>query len=177
MTPPFTIALRIPVGRAGLAALVDPEDFDRLSAFSWEAHAGPSGIIYARLMVPVGPSGTRTRMHRMIMEPPPGLVVDHANGDGLDNRRANLRICTISQNAANAPRRRNARCPFKGVQLTESGRWQARIEIGGRARSLGTYSSPEQAARAYDAAAVAHYGEFARPNLPSLASRAFSEAC
>jgi len=98
-------------------------------------------------------------MHRAIVKPPRGYVVDHVNGDGLDNRRENLRVCTLSENAQNRTFR-NA-CGFHGVRRHGS-RWQARL-LG---KSLGMFESAEDAARAWDAAAKQEFREFARLNFP-----------
>lgn len=104
-------------------------------------------------------------MHRLIMAPPRHLFVDHINNDPLDNRRANLRLCTLQQNAMNAPGR-GAVSGFKGVFLhRRSGRYYANITVDGRSHHLGSYVDPADAARAYDAAALAHFGEFAWINF------------
>ena len=93
-------------------------------------------------------------------------MVDHRNGDGLDNRRANLRPADASQNGANRVRLRG-RSGYRGVTRHACGRWQAAICVRGKRRYLGLYDTPEGAAQAYDAAAVAAFGEYERPNFPS----------
>lgn len=108
-------------------------------------------------------------MHRIIMNPPKGMFVDHINGDGLDNRRENLRICTISQNTANSVRPSTNTSGYKGVQ--SSGRstrpWKATIHAKGITKYLGAYRTKEEAAIAYDKKAVELYGEFAKLNFPN----------
>jgi hypothetical protein len=97
-----------------------------------------------------------------------GKSVDHANGDGLDNRRSNIRLATSSQNNANR-RSRLSVDHRRGVSLRPSGRWQAQIRVDGAQRFLGNYGTEEEAARAYDAAALEVHGEFARVNFTSVA--------
>lgn len=95
-------------------------------------------------------------------EPPPGFSVDHINGDRSDNRIANLRLATDSQQKANARRKVTNTSGFKGVSPTKSGMWQARIVCNRRAHYLGTFSAPEAAHKAYSDAAHRLFGEFAR---------------
>lgn len=103
-------------------------------------------------------------MHGLITGWP---YVDHINGDGLDNRRSNLRQATHAQNCANrGPTRANA-LGLKGVGLLPSGRWRAQIRSSGHQRHVGVYATADEAARAYDAAATEAFGEFARLNFPT----------
>jgi hypothetical protein len=118
-------------------------------AVRWERQAGRQQTIY---------------LHRQLLDAPDGHQVDHINGDTLDNRRVDLRLCTASQNAVNKP----ASSPttgFRGVYL-ERGRYRAQIAVQGRRRSLGQFATPEGAAAAYDRAAADTFGPFARLNLP-----------
>jgi hypothetical protein len=106
-------------------------------------------------------------MHREVLQlagVPLGNHVDHCSGMRLDNRRENLRSATASQNLANQRRRADNTTGFKGVSKTRSGRYRAYIATDGRQRYLGTFDNPVEAARAYDTAALAQWGEFARPN-------------
>jgi hypothetical protein len=90
-------------------------------------------------------------------------MVDHINGDTLDNREVNLRVVTRSQNSANADRPPNG-TGYRGVRKLPSGRFQARIH-GEKGGKLGTFDAVEDAARAYDKAARERYGECARVNF------------
>lgn len=114
--------------------------------------------------------GKPHRLSRLIAQPERHLVVDHINGDPLDNRRGNLRICTVQQNNWNRKRRPNGSSSFKGVSAV-GGRFTAHIAPNGKMIYLGSFETEEEAARAYDKAAREHYGEFACLNFPSDNSR------
>lgn len=166
----------IPLTR-GKVAIVDDEDFERLSKWKWHAMKNSgSGIWYAARAVPAGtlkPWQTRLRMHREILGAAGKDVVDHRNGDGLDNRRENLRLCSQSQNRMNSIRSRRSRSRFKGVVAhAKTGRWRAVLTVDGRRTWLGWFDSDEEAARVYDAEARRVYGEFAALNFPVNGERA-----
>ena len=157
---------RIPVGDR--FALVDAADYPSVAPFRWRLLHGHNGKLYAYTTVTNG----AVYMHRMLAETRPGDETDHENGDGLDNRRANLRTATRSQNKGNMgkPRRPDGSAhssAYKGVSWDRSrGRWQAKIQANRRHKNLGRYDDEAEAARAYDVAALAHFGEFARLNFP-----------
>lgn len=109
-------------------------------------------------------------MHRVILSA--GEMGDHISGDTLDNRRSNLRPCSPAENRRNSRVNRSSRTGFKGVTICPSGRFAARIRIARKDIWLGRFDSKEEAARAYDAAAVRLFGAFARPNFPSDARAA-----
>jgi hypothetical protein len=101
------------------------------------------------------------------MNEPAGLLVDHRNGIGLDNRRANLRLATNSQNGCNKPKKKNTSSQFIGVSFhKKAGKWACFIRNKGRRTWLGSFESEIDAARAYDEAAKKYHGEFARLNFP-----------
>jgi hypothetical protein len=151
----------------GQVALVDDEDYERVSSRKWCAHYNPNTrSFYATRRVYVGNYKTQEiSMHRQLLNAGPGQQVDHVNLNSLDNRRRNIRLCTPQQNACNRRHRRNAAIPYKGIFENGAGRFTARIVIDGRRRSVGTFPSAEAAAEAYDVAARQHYGEFARLNV------------
>ncbi len=106
------------------------------------------------------------RMHRHLLKPPVGVMVDHINGDKLDNRRENLRLCTNSQNQANCKVARG-RSKFKGVVWQKTpwgGHWRSQITVQKRVICLGSHLSDLDAAKAYNNAAVLYFGEFAHLN-------------
>lgn len=148
----------------GKEAIIDPGDLSLVEGRKWsvasrsETH---SSRYYAQGFV----AGRVVLMHRIILDAKPGQIVDHINGDGLDNRRANLRIATPSQNNYNQSMQRHNFWGFKGVSANRK-RWRARIKVNGYVMRLGTFDSPEEAALAYDEAARIHHGEFGRYNFP-----------
>lgn len=164
----------IPLTR-GCVALVDDKDFEFLSRFKW--HAVPIGnTIYARRCTGDREYGNRKDffLHREIMQPPNGMVIDHIDGDGLNNARANLRVCTRAQNQINkhqAPANR-----FYGVTFSKAAqKWMAQLRANKRHYYLGVFETDEEAARARDAAALKYQGEFARLNFPDGAISSFMQ--
>lgn len=148
----------------GLVTIVDIEDAEMTNQFLWYSKRNSSGIYAFSKTV-------KDYLHRFIM----GVIgsdkeVDHRNGNRLDNRRKNLRICTRSQNSRNQ-RKRFKKCTsrFKGVTWhREARKWQTMICFRRKRMYLGMFSSEISAARTYDAAAVKFHGEFARLNFPTL---------
>lgn len=153
----------------GSSALVDACDFRSIAGLPWRLLRGHNGKQYAYARV----GDVTTYLHRLILGAPQGLEVDHLSGDGLDNRRANLRLATQSQNSANSwkPRRADGAATtsqYKGVSWDRTrDRWQAKVTIHGVCRNLGRYDDEAEAARAYDAAALSAWGDFARVNFPN----------
>lgn len=166
----------------GYEALVDAADLPIVASYSWFAHKNSAGKVYAATAVyPGGGRRVFLRMHRLLTSAAPGQPVDHRNGDGLDNRRDNLRICTVSQNMQNSRAKRAeaglARyAPYKGVTCVGAGNrrrpWRAQIDLPDGRRYLGYHATADDAARAYDVAAVEHFGEFARVNFPAAEAAA-----
>ncbi len=151
--------------------VVDDEDYSFLHRFTWSARkcADRDYAVTARRF---DDAYHATFMHRMILNAPPNMVVDHVNGNTLDNRKENLRICTKGENGRN--RKPNAGYRFKGVRKINSrGKirprilgYAANIYFKGKAIRIGYYATEEEAARAYDTKAKELFGEFANLNFP-----------
>lgn len=142
----------------GKVAIVDDSDHEWLSQYSWSfakvGYAARGGKNLGRRF--------GCYMHRQIMNPTKGFEVDHKNGNKLDNRRSNLRICTSQQNKFNHPTHRNNKLGIKGVSLLKSGKFLAQIMSSGRNIYLGTHKTAALAHEAYRNAATKMRGEFAR---------------
>lgn len=150
----------------GYVALVDAADYDDLSQHLWFVHFKGSVPYAARADYSSGKKRYEL-MHRRLL--PDAPYVDHIDGDGLDNRRSNLRAATHSQNLRNRVRLgTNNKSGFRGVSWHVGNKvWQAQIYIEGKKKHLGSFANREDAARAFDDAAVEHYGEFhGRLNFP-----------
>ena len=153
----------------GRFAIVDPADYESLSRHKWRlCKTKGKNVLYAERTGRKS-DGTYSRilMHRELVQPPEGFVIDHVNGSGLDNRRVNLRFATVAQNAWNAGRR-SGRSGYKGVWLAkDKGLWRASIVCCGQRKHLGYFRDKRDAARAYDRAAKEYHGEFAVLNFPT----------
>jgi len=147
--------------------ILDQQDYYRFAGFKWEI-AGNDNKFYAVRNIMAGSSRTTTvRLHRLIMDCPKDLVVDHINGDSLDNRRANLRLATQAQNLHNRKKKANTSSQFIGASFNKSHRyWCSQIKVNGKSLWLGSFDNEIAAARAYDKAARMYHKEFARLNFP-----------
>jgi hypothetical protein len=165
----------------GASALIDAEDADRICAHRWHLKRKkdqPERLYVQRTVrLTPGRAGKKTSvmLHTEVARALPGQLVDHRNGNGLDNRKENLRVTTHRGNSTNVTKSANQkRGGFKGVSWhPKAKKWQASIgagpvkPCGRRARVyLGLFADPADAARAYDAAALEHFGEYAAPNFP-----------
>lgn len=153
----------------GKIAIVDDEDYPEISKYKW--HVRPdstrTNCWYAARRIVIGNKITSISMHRALLNPPSSLIVDHIDGNGLNNTRENLRLIPPNsfKNIANSRLRKDSRSGFKGVTWHSQGRkWRAGIQSNKKYKSLGLFSDPMNAARAYDSAAVLEYGEFACTN-------------
>lgn len=150
----------------GYVAIIDDDDFALISRWKWQA-AKRGKQIYATTDVGESRSDKRKLyMHRVILDAPENLTVDHINGNGLDNRRENLRLATRQQNVVNRHRtRQNPHSQYRGVFLASNKRtWFAQIVSGGKSIYLGTFPTQFEAAQAYNEASVRHHGEYGYTN-------------
>lgn len=149
-----------------LVTLVDSDHYEKLNSWNWCATENDRGKYYAhrRVRDETG-KNWNIYMQRFLLDAGPGMYVDHINGNTLDNRMQNLRFCTPSQNGANR-RKSSGTSKYKGVFWnSQRSVWQAALKTGGRRYYLGSFLVEEDAASAYDAKALATWGEFALLNL------------
>ena len=115
-------------------------------------------------------------MHRMIMQAPKGVEVDHINGNGLDNRRENLRLATRHENCRNARKQQGCSSRYRGVSWYKTKqRWESRLNFNGRLYHLGYHDDEEDAARIYDNKARELFGDFVTVNFPEPGERSALE--
>lgn len=144
-------------------ALVDDADYDWLMQWKWHAqHNGHNW--YAARNQGKRPFRTIVQMHSVIAATPKGFDTDHIDGNGLNNQRDNLRVCTHAENRRNQGKQENNTSGYKGV-VWDKGKWRAEITVNRRKIRLGIFGDPEMAARAYDKAAKQYHGTFAKLNF------------
>ena len=148
----------------GFNALVDREDYIKLSQYKWRLLRAASDRKYAIASI----NGKQILMHRFILDSKKGEMIDHINGSGIDNRKDNLRMCTHSQNMSNRKLHKNNTTGYKGIHCIKSIRrtkpWRAEIYSCGKKYFIGCFATAVEAAQAYNEAAIKHHGEFAKLN-------------
>ena len=148
----------------GKYAIVDPDDYERLSPYTWHAQKSPTNY-YAKRKVNIHGKWMHLKMHREILKVPHDMLVDHINHNGLDNRKANLRPATKHQNMWNRTAGLHS-SRFKGVSWQKRARkWRAAICVRWKTIDLGLYTDETEAAMAYDEAAKKYHGDFGVLNL------------
>jgi len=162
---------RIDLGE-GQWTIVAPQDFYWLNNFKWCVVGCDERMYAARVVRKIEFGRLKTvYLHRVIMSAPKGLLVDHRNNNGLDNRRNNLRLATHSQNMINRPKTKSPTTSrFVGVYFDKDrSKWVARIHLNNKCIWLGRLDNEIDAAKAYDKAAKQYHGDFARLNFPEEA--------
>lgn len=146
--------------------LIDEEDYGLISQYTWHPFQG-GHTWYAVSYVNRCGIRQKFRMHRVLLNAPAKLQVDHINGNGLDNRRSNIRLATKVQNGWNRGKRAHSTSCFKGVtHRSDSGKWSAKIQQNNVVYRLGVFETEVEAARVYDDTARKLFGEYARLNFP-----------
>ncbi len=152
----------------GQYTIVDPEDYERLARYKWQAMKSRH-TFYASRYSRRDKDGKRKcyMMHREILKPEGNKLCDHINGNGLDNRKTNLRPATRAQNGWNRRKNRvKSRSRYKGLAWdSKDKRWEVRISVNGRRIYVGRFQDQTEAARAYDRAARRYHGRYAQVNF------------
>jgi len=151
----------------GKVALVDDEDFDRVNQYKWYVHRGGNNY-YALTSTKIGGVKKIVAMHRFLLglSLNDGILTDHRNLNGLDNRQNNIRRCNRAQNGQNTQSREDTTSRFKGVCWDKlNKKWESRIGIKNKTKYLGRFIQEELAALAYDFAAMRYHREFANFNF------------
>jgi hypothetical protein len=151
----------IPLPR-GSVSMIDSEDARLVLQYRWSSN----GKRVARA-VKKNEEWFTLWLHRVLLDAPDGVLVDHKNGNGLDNRRSNLRLASHAQNQFNAKKSTGFSSSYKGVNwLHKLGKWGAKITVNYRQIHLGCFTSEIEAGRAYDDAARRYFGQYACLNFP-----------
>ena len=146
----------------GIVTIVDDDDYQYLNQFKWyllKSHSNYYAIRTKR------PENKLIQLHRIVIKAKQGEIVDHINGNKLDNRKCNLRICTKSQNCQNRKISKLNKSGFNGVSWNVNNRkWVAQIAFNNKKMHLGFFNDPTEAAKSFNEAALKYHGEFANLN-------------
>jgi len=156
---------RILLKNSSLFTIVDDDDFDSVCNFKWRTIGrGVNNLLYyAQAYV----DGKTVRLHRLILNPLPHEIIDHRDGNGLNNQRSNLRLCTQYQNLLNMRSHAKSSSVYKGVSWSKVlKKWVAFGNLNGKQKGIGSFDSEFDAAMAYDDFVLKNHGEFARLNYP-----------
>lgn len=153
----------------GRKAIIDDQDYEKVSEYNWYVQENKTGIIYAKAND--RKNGTTLFMHRLILNIPKGTIIDHVDGDGCNNTRTNLRVCTKQQNAFHSKKMRGCYSKFKGVSIDSNGKcWRSFIKVDGKYKHLGNFKTELEAAQEYNKAAKKYHGDYAWLNNMTLSA-------
>jgi len=139
--------------------LIDDEDYNKIKNYKW-------GVSYNKKYDNFYVRSKFIDIHRLIMNCPSGMIVDHINHNGLDNRKENLRICNNKQNRINSLKHKELTSKYKGVYFEKIKRkYRADIRIDKKLKFIGLFKNEIDAAEAYNQAALKHFGQFANLNI------------
>lgn len=151
--------------------LIDTEDIEVLSKYRWNVKAGPHSLYYVHTSLGSRNTGKWSMtMHRLLMgHPDRGLVVDHIDGNCMNNKKSNLRVTSYANNRRNSAKQVNTKCRYRGVYERNDykGKYRAQLRFEGKIYNLGTFTDMILAAKTYDEFARKCYGEFAVTNFPT----------
>ena len=146
----------------GIVTIVDDEDYEYLNQFKWYLLKSHTNYYAIRT---IRPENKLIQLHRIVIKAKKGEMVDHINGNKLDNRKSNLRICTNSQNCQNKKISKFNKSGFNGVSWCKKNKkWVAQIACNNKKMHIGYFTNPIDSARAYNKAAIKYHGEFAKLN-------------
>ena len=148
----------------GKVAIVDDDDYEYLNQFKWHIYKQNRNNFYARTVIYLNKKRIPVVMHRLLIKCD-GYIIDHISGDGLDNRKCNIRVCTRSENPINRRVNINNLSGYKGVSwFKPEQKWRAQIQYKKVVYHLGCFEQRIDAAKAYNEAAIKYHGEFANLN-------------
>lgn len=160
--PPEPVS--VPLANNRGFVLIDAEDYELVSKHRWHILIAKH-TSYANAKTKIDNKWTTVQMHRLIMSAPKDKQVDHRDGNGLNNRKENLRLCTNHQNSMNKKKHRKWSSKYRGVHWhKKSKKWYAGIRVKGNRIHLGVFKDEIDAAEAYNEGAIKHFGEFANLN-------------
>lgn len=139
-------------------AIVDDEDYEWLNSYRW--------CFDGRYAQRRNKIEGHVRMHMLIMQPQDEKGVDHINGNPLDNRKSNLRVCSQGDNSKNMSKHFDSTSKYKGLSKTKNGKWEVRVCKNYKPTRVGLFNDEVEAAKAYDQKAKELHGEFAKLNFP-----------
>lgn len=150
----------------GFVTQVDDEDYEYLNQLKWHVYKRHNTFYAQHTVTLINGNRTNIQMHRLIMNPPNNMQIDHINHNGLDNQKNNLRICTQSQNSMNQNSHKNSSSKYKGISWHKlRSKWESQIKYKGKHIHIGLYKTEVEAAKAYDEKAKELFGEFAHINF------------